>query len=129
LPRIIQVLRTRTSIEVQNSSLEWMPPPHLPIASCSDLVTWSFSSVFLSSSSPRRTGKEGAGGACPGEWGSSKLAREVLENTFRAEFFVPKGSEFPDFCQGWEVTSAQPIQAHPHLGCHDVKKWGMGCLR
>lgn len=64
-----------------------------------------------------------------GEWDSSRLARMILENTFRAEFFVPKGSEFPDFCQTREVTSAQPIwQAHRLLGCHDVRKWGMGCL-
>lgn len=61
-----------------------------------------------------------------GEWDSSRLARMMLENTFGAEFFVPNNSEFPDFCQGWEGTSAQPIwQAPRHLGCHDVKKWGM----
>lgn len=65
-----------------------------------------------------------------GEQDSSRLARMMLENTFGAQFFVPNGSEFPGLCQGQEVTSAQPIwQAHQHLGCHDVKKWGMGCLR
>ena len=65
-----------------------------------------------------------------GEWDSSRLARMMLENTFGAEVFVPKGSEFPDFCQRREVTSAQPIrQACQLLGCHDVENWGMGCLR
>lgn len=65
-----------------------------------------------------------------GEWDVSRLARMMLENTFRAEFFVPKVSEFPDLCQKREVTSAQPIlQACQLLGCHDVENWGMGSLR
>lgn len=64
-----------------------------------------------------------------GEWDSSRLARVMLENTFGAEIFVPKDSEFPDFCQRREVTSARPIwQARQLLG-RPVKKWGMGCLR
>lgn len=65
-----------------------------------------------------------------GQWDSSRLAGRILESTFRAEFFVPHYSELPGLCQGLEVTSVQPIwQAHQRLGCHDVKKWGMGCLR
>lgn len=61
-----------------------------------------------------------------GERDGSRLARMMLENTFGAEFLVPNSSQFPDFCQGWEGTSAQPIwQAHRRLGCHDVKKWGV----
>lgn len=48
-----------------------------------------------------------------GEWDHSRLARVMLDDAFGAEFFAPKGSEFPDFCQGREVTSAQPVwQAH-----------------
>lgn len=77
-----------------------------------------------------RAGNEMAGEAWPGGAGQLQAGPEVQENTFRAEFFVPDGSEFPALCQGWEVTSAQPIwQAHAHLGCHDVKKWRRGCLR
>lgn len=57
--------------------------------------------------------------------GQFQAGQLMLENTFRAEFFVPNGSEFPDFCQEREVTSIQPIwQTHPPRGCHDVKTWG-----
>lgn len=74
-------------------------------------------------------GKEVARGLWPEQAGQLQAGREVLENTFRAEFFVQNGSEFPASCQGWEVTSAQPIwQAHAHLGCHDVREWRRGCL-
>lgn len=59
--------------------------------------------------------------------GQFQAGQLMLENTFRAEFFVPSGSEFPDFCQGREVTSIQPTwQAHPRRGCHDVKTRGRG---
>lgn len=50
-----------------------------------------------------------------GEWDSSRLARTMQENTFRAEFFVPNNSEFPDFCQGREGTSAQLFGKHTDI--------------
>ena len=38
----------------------------------------------------KRPGKRQQAVPVEGEWGSSRLARVMLENTFGAEFFVPK---------------------------------------
>lgn len=65
-----------------------------------------------------------------GEWGSSRLARRMLENTFGAEFFVPSALNCPASARGGKVLLSSLFGKRTNvLGCHDVKKWGMGCLR
>lgn len=128
LPKAIKLLRKNQYFNYGFSKPERSPLPTVAPSSVQVVIQlrpqFSFPVLFM------KVGNKMAGRVWPGRAGQLQAGREVLENTFGAEFFVPNGSEFPALCQGWEVTSAQPVwQAHAHLGSHVATERRRGCLR